>query len=175
MSVSEAVASRFACRDYLPKEVPLDLIMKILDEARRAPSSGNLQPWKIYLIHGENKNKLTNIIKNKMDNIKNNNINTEILNDAWNQTMHVNNTNKYEEQQLEQKYEQTNENQKKIKEYFAFDYWDAHSELFVYKKYATLKDEILNNKIYQLTLKQFIISLRNANKYFHTKKVKQMI
>ena len=67
LTVSEAVKSRIACRDFLDKQVSYDLIIKILDEARRAPSSSNLQPWKIYLIHGENKKKLTNIIKTKMD------------------------------------------------------------------------------------------------------------
>ena len=68
LTVSEAVESRIACRDFLDKEVSIDLIKKILNEARRAPSSSNLQPWKIYLIYGENKSKLRQIIQTKIDN-----------------------------------------------------------------------------------------------------------
>ena len=67
LTVSEAVASRRSCRDFLDKEVPYDLIMKILNESRWAPSSSNLQPWKIYLLHGQNKKKLTKIMQSKLD------------------------------------------------------------------------------------------------------------
>eukprot|EP01083_Nonionella_stella_P040666 110275_1 len=68
LSVSEAVASRRSCRKFLEKEVSIDLVMKILDEARYAPSSSNLQPWKIYLIHGETKKKLAQIVQTKCSN-----------------------------------------------------------------------------------------------------------
>ncbi len=61
LTVSEAVSSRHSCREYEAKEVSIDLIMKILDEARYCPSGSNLQPWKIYIISGETKNKLTAI------------------------------------------------------------------------------------------------------------------
>eukprot|EP00483_Globobulimina_turgida_P001651 UN01653 len=67
LTVSEAVASRHSCRDFLSKDVSLDLIMKILNKARRSPSSGNLQPWKIYVIYGETKTKLASIIQNKFN------------------------------------------------------------------------------------------------------------
>eukprot|EP01084_Bolivina_argentea_P243755 408548_1 len=67
LTVSEAVSSRHSCRKFLSTEVPLDLIIKILNESRLSPSSSNLQPWKIYLIHGETKTKLTSIIQNKFE------------------------------------------------------------------------------------------------------------
>ena len=57
-----------------------------------------------------------------------------------------------------------------------FKYWksDYGEGSFVCAKYSNLKDEILNNKIYNLQSNQFIISLHKVNKYFHSKKVKQM-
>ncbi len=65
LTVSEAVSSRHSCRKFLPKDVPIDLIIKILNESRRSPSGSNLQPWKIYVIHGETKTQLTTIIQKK--------------------------------------------------------------------------------------------------------------
>ena len=65
LTVSEAIAARHSVRDFLPKEVSLELIYQILDEARHACSSSNLQPWKLYLIHGETKKMFTKIIKKK--------------------------------------------------------------------------------------------------------------
>eukprot|EP01083_Nonionella_stella_P011570 32835_1 len=65
LTVSEAVSSRHSCRKFLPKDVPLDLIIKILNESRQSPSGSNLQPWKIYVIHGETRHKLTSFIQNK--------------------------------------------------------------------------------------------------------------
>lgn len=52
MNVSEAVARRMSCRAYLDTPVPGALVRQILDEARRAPSGGNLQPWWVYALSG---------------------------------------------------------------------------------------------------------------------------
>src|SRR5258708_6674909 len=46
MHVRDAVASRFSCRAFLPTPVPLATVRDILDRAARAPSGGNLQPWR---------------------------------------------------------------------------------------------------------------------------------
>jgi nitroreductase len=68
LTVSEAVSSRHSCRKFSAKDVSLDLIMKILDEARYCPSNSNMQPWKIYVISGETKTKLTSVITHKFKN-----------------------------------------------------------------------------------------------------------
>lgn len=49
MNVSEAVAKRFSARAFLDREVPDEIIVRILDRARQAPSGGNLQPWHVHV------------------------------------------------------------------------------------------------------------------------------
>ena len=53
MDVRDAVASRFSCRAFLPTAVPLAIVREILDRAARAPSGGNLQPWRVDALAGE--------------------------------------------------------------------------------------------------------------------------
>ena len=65
MKVSEAVASRFSCRAYLDAPVAAGQIERILDRARRAPSGGNLQPWRVYVVEGEPLRKLIARIRRK--------------------------------------------------------------------------------------------------------------
>ena len=52
MHVRDAVASRFSCRAFLPTPVPLATVCDILDRAARAPSGGNLQPWRVHALAG---------------------------------------------------------------------------------------------------------------------------
>ncbi len=70
LTVSEAVAQRRACRYFLPKDVSIKLVKQILNEARTAPSNGNTQPSKVYLVHGETRNKLCQIIRKKVNTIR---------------------------------------------------------------------------------------------------------
>ena len=51
MNVSEAVKSRNSTRSFLSREVSNDLIGKLLEKSSRAPSGGNLQPWKVFIIN----------------------------------------------------------------------------------------------------------------------------
>ncbi len=53
MNVSEAILSRFSARAFLPTPVPGALIRSILEVARRSPSGGNLQPWRVWVLGGE--------------------------------------------------------------------------------------------------------------------------
>ncbi|MFE6734340.1 nitroreductase [Microbacterium sp. NPDC057650] len=53
MDVFEAVDSRRAVRAFSDAPVPRDLLMRVLEVATRAPSSGNLQPWHVYVVAGE--------------------------------------------------------------------------------------------------------------------------
>ena len=52
MNVSDAVASRFSCRAFLSTPVPEATVRDILERAARAPSGGNLQPWRVYALAG---------------------------------------------------------------------------------------------------------------------------
>jgi nitroreductase len=52
MHVRDAVASRFSCRAFLPTPVPLATVRDIVDRAARAPSGGNLQPWRVHALAG---------------------------------------------------------------------------------------------------------------------------
>jgi len=53
MDVSEAVARRFSTRAFKPDPVPGAVVREILEKAHRAPSGGNLQPWRVYALAGE--------------------------------------------------------------------------------------------------------------------------
>jgi nitroreductase len=53
MNVSEAVARRKAVRAFRPQPVDGEVVRGILAAARRAPSGGNIQPWRIYALGGD--------------------------------------------------------------------------------------------------------------------------
>lgn len=52
MDVSTALRSRKSVRAFAPNHVPRDLIEKILDGARHAPSGSNMQPWVVRIATG---------------------------------------------------------------------------------------------------------------------------
>lgn len=52
MQVSDAVARRTSVRQFLPEPVSDDLLRDLLGRASRAPSGGNVQPWRIYVVNG---------------------------------------------------------------------------------------------------------------------------
>ncbi|MFE7408597.1 nitroreductase [Isoptericola sp. NPDC057559] len=53
MDVYEAVDSRRAVRAFSPEPVPREVLDRVLTAATRAPSSGNLQPWHVYVVTRE--------------------------------------------------------------------------------------------------------------------------
>lgn len=53
MNVTEAVNARRSIRAFLPDPIDNDVIARLLATASRAPSGGNVQPWRIYVINGE--------------------------------------------------------------------------------------------------------------------------
>jgi nitroreductase len=50
MNVSKAVDARRAVRAFTPEPVADEVIAGLLRRASRAPSGGNLQPWRIYVV-----------------------------------------------------------------------------------------------------------------------------
>lgn len=52
MNVSEAIETRMSCRAFLPTPVPEATVRTILEQARRTPSGGNVQPWQVHVLAG---------------------------------------------------------------------------------------------------------------------------
>jgi nitroreductase len=52
MQVAEAVARRRSVRAFTSAPVPCELLREVVEQAARAPSGGNLQPWRIHVLHG---------------------------------------------------------------------------------------------------------------------------
>lgn len=57
--VDDVMVSRRAVRAFLPDEVPADMIRAIFEAARWAPSGSNTQPWKVYVLRGQAKERLS--------------------------------------------------------------------------------------------------------------------
>jgi nitroreductase len=63
MDVREAVATRYSCRAFLPIPIALDTVRDILDRAARAPSGGNVQPWRVHAIAGARLDELKDLLR----------------------------------------------------------------------------------------------------------------
>jgi len=57
MDVFEAIQKRRSVRKYLDKEVPMELILKVLEAGRLAPSAHNSQPWHYIIVTDPEKRK----------------------------------------------------------------------------------------------------------------------
>jgi nitroreductase len=52
LNVSDAVDARKSVRAFLDKPVSDDQLKELLTKAARAPSGGNVQPWRVYVLNG---------------------------------------------------------------------------------------------------------------------------
>lgn len=57
--IDETIKSRRSVRAFLPTEVPIELIVEILNLAAHAPSGVNMQPWRVHVITGPKKQALS--------------------------------------------------------------------------------------------------------------------
>ena len=64
MKVTEAVFSRKTVRAFLERPVEDDLIRKLLEKSSRAPSGGNLQPWRVFVINNKTMHSFLDFQKN---------------------------------------------------------------------------------------------------------------
>lgn len=64
MTVTETLQRRISVRAFQDKPVPENLLREILDVARRAPSGGNLQPWKVIAVAGAAQQAVVHLAKN---------------------------------------------------------------------------------------------------------------
>jgi len=58
MDVIEAVHTRSSIRAFLPDPVDDRVLRSLLTDAARAPSGGNVQPWRIYVVNGPSMTRL---------------------------------------------------------------------------------------------------------------------
>lgn len=66
-AVDAAITSRRAIRAFLPTPVAKETIVEILRVATRAPSGTNTQPWKVHVLTGAAKERLSAAIKAAYD------------------------------------------------------------------------------------------------------------
>ncbi len=66
MHVRDAVASRYSCRAFLPTPVPEKTVREIIELAARAPSAGNMQPWRVDVIAGAKLEALKDLLRPRM-------------------------------------------------------------------------------------------------------------
>ncbi len=59
MHVEDAILSRRSVRAFRPDPVPDDLMRRILECARWAPSGSNIQPWQVHVLNGETRRRYT--------------------------------------------------------------------------------------------------------------------
>lgn len=55
MNFTDIVRERRSIRSYVDKDVPLELIYKLLDYGHSAPSAGNIRPWEFIIIKKKEK------------------------------------------------------------------------------------------------------------------------
>ena len=67
MHVRDAVASRYSCRAFLPTPIPEQTVRDIVERAARAPSAGNMQPWRIDVIAGARVEALKDLLRPRMN------------------------------------------------------------------------------------------------------------
>jgi len=58
-AVDAAIDSRRSVRAFLPTPVPRETVEEILTVSSRAPSGTNMQPWKVYVVTGPAKDRLS--------------------------------------------------------------------------------------------------------------------
>jgi len=52
MNVSDAVAARMSVRAFRPDPIPAEVVRDLLERSARAPSGGDLQPWRVHALAG---------------------------------------------------------------------------------------------------------------------------
>lgn len=62
MNVTDAVLARKSVRAFLSDPVPDETIAQLLTTAARAPSGGNVQPWRIYVVNGDSMERLRSFL-----------------------------------------------------------------------------------------------------------------
>ena len=67
MNIKQLIESRYSVRSFIDKDVGFEKVKSILDTANSAPSGGNIQPWKVYVLGNNSKNELITQALNNYD------------------------------------------------------------------------------------------------------------
>jgi nitroreductase len=62
MDVIDAVQQRRSVRQFTDQAVSDELLAGLVEDAARAPSGGNLQPWRIYVVNGRSMERLRSFL-----------------------------------------------------------------------------------------------------------------
>lgn len=65
--VKHAITSRRSVRGYTGQPVDLDLLRSILYDAGRAPSGTNIQPWRVYVMTGDERANFSGVVLDAFD------------------------------------------------------------------------------------------------------------
>ncbi len=68
MNLKDIIKSRYSVRSFTNRNVDIEIIKEILHISTCAPSGGNIQPWKVYVVTGDAKEKLIERALNNYDN-----------------------------------------------------------------------------------------------------------
>ena len=68
MNIKEGIEKRFSVRAFTNEVPSMELISEILKTANAAPSGGNIQPWKVYVLNEHAKNNLAKKTLHNFDN-----------------------------------------------------------------------------------------------------------
>lgn len=67
MDIREALRGRISTRAFLDKPVSAEIVRAVLEDARWAPSGGNLQPWKVHVVTGTAQQAIIDAAKAKLE------------------------------------------------------------------------------------------------------------
>ena len=67
MNIKQLIEPRYSVRSFLDKDFGFETVKSILDTANSAPSGGNIQPWKVYVLGNNSKNELITQALNNYD------------------------------------------------------------------------------------------------------------
>jgi nitroreductase len=71
MNTFEVIDDRRSIRRFTDKEIPNEVITKIIEAGLKAPSAKNKQPWKFIITKGDEKNKIISTIEQGVEREKN--------------------------------------------------------------------------------------------------------
>jgi nitroreductase len=61
--VDDVIRTRKSVRSFLPTPIPHQTVLDMIEVAGRAPSGSNIQPWKVYVLEGAAKKRLSDAVK----------------------------------------------------------------------------------------------------------------
>jgi len=61
--VDDVIRTRKSDRSFLPTPIPHQTVLDMIEVAGRAPSGSNIQPWKVYVLEGAAKKRLSDAVK----------------------------------------------------------------------------------------------------------------